>query len=75
MGPYFILVLDSGPATTFGLGFVWPPFPLATPSALLVLTGPSIENSNDRSCVGLELSVMGVRSPPVIFDSASEPLT
>jgi hypothetical protein len=25
--PYFILALDGGPATTFGLGFVWPDFP------------------------------------------------
>jgi len=25
-GPYFILALDSGPATAFGLGFVWPDF-------------------------------------------------
>jgi hypothetical protein len=24
--PYFILVLDGGPATAFGLGFVWPDF-------------------------------------------------
>jgi hypothetical protein len=27
IGPYFILALDSGPATAFGLGFVWPDFP------------------------------------------------
>ncbi len=27
IGPYFILVLDGGPATAFGLGFVWPDFP------------------------------------------------
>jgi hypothetical protein len=26
IGPYFILALDSGPATAFGLGFVWPDF-------------------------------------------------
>ena len=24
--PYFILALDGGPATIFGLGFVWPNF-------------------------------------------------
>jgi hypothetical protein len=24
--PYFILALDGGPATAFGLGFVWPNF-------------------------------------------------
>jgi hypothetical protein len=24
--PYFIFALDSGPATTIGLGFVWPDF-------------------------------------------------
>jgi hypothetical protein len=24
--PYFILALDGGPATAFGLGFVWPDF-------------------------------------------------
>jgi hypothetical protein len=26
IGPYFILALDSGAATAFGLGFVWPDF-------------------------------------------------
>jgi hypothetical protein len=26
MGPYFILALDGGPATAFGLGFVGPMF-------------------------------------------------
>jgi hypothetical protein len=26
IGPYFILALDGGPATAFGLGFVWPNF-------------------------------------------------
>ena len=26
IGPYFILALDGGPATAFGLGFVWPDF-------------------------------------------------
>ncbi|MGB9230128.1 MAG: hypothetical protein WCC24_10345, partial [Terracidiphilus sp.] len=25
--PYFILALGGGPATAFGLGFVWPDFP------------------------------------------------
>jgi hypothetical protein len=24
--PYFILAIDGGPATAFGLGFVWPDF-------------------------------------------------
>jgi hypothetical protein len=27
IGPYLILALDGGPATAFGLGFVWPDFP------------------------------------------------
>jgi hypothetical protein len=26
IGPYFILALGSGPATAFGLAFVWPDF-------------------------------------------------
>jgi hypothetical protein len=26
IGPYFILALDSGTTTAFGLGFVWPDF-------------------------------------------------
>ncbi len=26
IGPYFILALDGGPATAFGLGFVYPDF-------------------------------------------------
>jgi hypothetical protein len=41
IGPYFVLALDGGVAAAFGLGSRLAQFSLATPSALVVLTGPS----------------------------------
>ena len=62
--PYFILALGGGPATAFGLGFVWPDFPSQRRASVYVDTpwgvGQTIYMSELEDSLGDEAGLRGL---------------